>query len=1158
VRILFLTSLSLLTFFLLISKEAGRTPSSAGPERLVLGVQQISQESTLVLIGLECSVRTISCDNWQDLGFESMKGQLHSVEPKFLVFKTKNYIEQVYTFEFGTTNRRAISKAMEGEDKEVSHYLKLPKRIQAKLPALLIDVLYAKSRVRSGSRLALEILNLTPLSIFSRTAQELIKHQSAKKFYQASYLSRLIEMAVLDENFPELIEVFGRHNLHDLGASLRLRYRGSESDVITSIGIDETNRAEFYEEFIRLRTEVQSINMSKLANRASEEGLLLIPYSRDMAMLFYDPQVEIDKEKYNDLLLNSKLIENKERYQDVTKGDNKLVPLGTFLLTDSIAPKKIVDFESPHAGLKKEKILNVVDYATDIGLGLFDIGGLGTALKGGMFAGKLILKKKGIIYGSANIESEAHMEALMETGMVKIDSEEVSKDMLAFYLDELDLSQEVEDYYTKILASNDPSEIDRGLREIVLHFQSSQTSKRFNHGMDEAYKLSNKIVSWKSFKKWLNDEQKHTQLDQLLKDRTKRRNSRGLRREPSSVASDAAFVFMVDGLRPDRFKEAFERGVMPHMGEFFIKNGLHFDSYTTRSLTLPSWSSILTGLDQDEHGLKSNGPMSRELGRPMENYIDPRKDLLNYGFNINRESRSYTHLKESMHTWLPDYFEESEVHTNYMPVNNQAFPPVGQIFRAVLKDYQRLLFGSFSATVALDRATAMQTVRRLQKNPGKTKLVLNWFTCVDVFSHNNNKALDKCYKEMDESFRLIMDQLKLDPAMKDAHVYLISDHGHTGGHEGEHSHYKILESGSYFNNTALNLTTLFAGNYHGYRHFNFSPFVFYSPYPDNDLKFLSEFQIQPFRYRYHGGNREMKKPSDVLIDFSGDSLSQIYFKHPATGWGERLSYYELTKLNQRNIIRDLLDVRITNNVNHDSKVRKALSELNNSHPVMFVAHPLHSCSKTDIEEIVGEKIFIQAREPILIESLNHDYGLILTKKEYGKMLYKYFLLDRFTQTEDKRCAGRLSARPKDVLEQFEKIQGRWLGKMELLEILKNEKYPTSLITLVSTLTLSENLSKFEKRQAEVPDLLLHSNIGFNFNSSYSTEADHGGLLKQEAKNSFFYNQVGQKHEESVQKEVYSRPVFNYFLTPFVLENTGRKSPEEKFQDIPSFFEFQGK
>lgn len=1134
------------------SKISHRGPASTNPGSIVLAEMTITERSSLVLIGLECPVKTSVCDDWSELGFKSRKGQLSSVEPKFLVFKSNDYIEQVFTFEYGATKKKSIRPAMEATDGLILHYMKMPRQIKAKLPTKLIDTLYAKNMLRSGSRMALRIINFTPFSPLSRTIEEVVKYHEEKKFFQAAYLSRLIELAVLDRTFPEFIQVFGENNLHNLGASLRIRFRGSDSDVITSIGLKEERRAEFYEEYIRLRTEVQSVNMSKLARRASEEGLVLIPYARDFAILFYDPQVEIDKNKYNDLLIDSKLIENKERYRDMTAKDSKLVPLGAFILSHKIGPKKIVDFESPNRMLKREKVSGIITFAADIGMTFIDGIGVTTALKGGLFGGKLILRKKGILYDSANLESEAHLQALLESGAVKIESEEISRDLLAFYIDQLELEDNVLEYYMKALKSPDKVAVDGALNQIILHFQATQTGKRFSHGVSQAYKLSNKIVSWQSFKQWLERDDEKLKLDDMLNKRSHRRKKKKLERQPSSSTSDAAFVFMIDGLRPDRFREAHAKGLMPHMGAFFIRNGLQFDSYATRSLTLPSWSSILTGLDQDEHGLKSNGPMSRLNGKPSENFIDYRKDILNYGFN--RENRAYKHLKESKHKWLPDYFADSEVHTNYMPVNNQAFPPVGKVFRVLLKDFQKVLFGNLSGSIALDKATALDTVSHLKKYPGKIKLVLNWFTCVDTFSHNNNKALDICYRELDKSFKLIMDQLSLDPVMKNANIYLVSDHGHTGGHESEYSDYKILSQESYFNNTALNLTTLLAGDYSGYRHFQFNPFVFAPPYPDNDLKFLQEFQIQPFNYKYKSHSQKKHKPSDVLIDFSGDSLAQIYFKHPLSGWGERLSYVELLKLNGRNVFMDLLNVKVSNNVNHDQSIRQKLKEINGDHPVMLIAHALHTCSKSDVEAIVGESVGSGGRESILLHSRTHDFGLILTKQMEGRLYYKYFLLEQFEQKEDLSCTGKLSTNPKDILGQFGLLEGKWLAKMQVIETLKKTNYPTSLVTLVGTLTQSNELLKSEKRKAEIPDLVLVANLGFNFNSSYTSEGDHGGLTQQETKNSFFYNQIGHQFDKSTQAQVLETPVLNYYLTPFVLETTGKRNLQENFNDIPLFNE----
>lgn len=1132
-------------------QDIRRRPAQASPEHIVLAQRALSPDVGLVLLGVRCPEAKLACANWQALGFEGLKGDLASVEGKFLLVRARGYIEKVFIFEDGELSEKALSRALEGSDEKLLHHLKLPKTLTGKLPTQLVDTLYTKSRWRSGGRLAMKFLNYTPLSFATRTLEEITKYQESRRFYQASYLSRLIEAALIDDAFPELIDVFGREHLADLGGALRFFYRGSGDDVITEIGIDDANRAGFYEEYVRLRTETQSIQMSKLVTRANEEGLVAIPYSRDLAILYYDPQLSVDPEKYNDLLLNTRVVENAERYKSYKDATARLIPLGVFLMNDKFAPKKIVDFEAPDAAIDREKWVGLVKYAAEIGMGFILGEGKSAALSVSLFTGMLYLEKNGIIYASANLESEAHLEALLDSGLVRVETEELNREMLSFYLSQIKIDVAQEAYFNQLLTSQDPAELERGVREVILLYQSTQTGRRFAKGMSEAFKLGNKVLNGLQFERWLADPVAIEKFVAKIDARHAVRAERAQARRPSAASSDAAIILMVDGLRPDRFKEAYQKGLVPHLGQFFLENGVEFDSYAPRSLTLPSWASILTGLDQDEHGLKSNGPMSRLLGKPNEKYTDPRKDLLNYGFN--RSNRAYKHLKESKSPWLPDYFNEGEVHTNYMPVNNEAFPPLTQIARAAIADYQRLLFGNLSATIGLDRASVLETIDVVKKNPGKTKLVLNWFTCVDVFSHHNNRGLEICYRELDKSFKLLMDALALDPVLKDAHVFLISDHGHTGGAESSHSHYKILDEGHYFNNTALNLTTLFAGKYRGYEAFKFSPFVFDSPYPENDLKFLKEFQIQPFRYRYRRDDEARNSKSDVLIDYSGDSLAQIYFRAPGKEWGERLSYFELTTLKDRDVIGDLLSVRVQNNVNFDARVRRALSQKNQQHPVEFVAHALKSCAKSDIEAIVGEALPVLAREPILLRNRTRVQGLILTQKSEQGLRYRYHLIQDFQQEATGKCTGRPSSSSTDeFLQQFHEREDRWWEKRELLEKFKHHSKPTALISIVGALTLSEALERSRNRQAEVPDLILFASLGFNFNSSDIFEADHGGLRRQEIKNSFFYARPGQRFDAPTKQRLFARPVFNNYLTPFVLDATGRERNSVSSERIPRF------
>lgn len=1171
--ILFLVSISHHSHSPITNHRTVAAESSAS--NIVIGKLPLSEDQSLIFLGVECHSRMSACDNWDELGLEHIKGNTQFATPKFLILKNRSEIEQVFTFEYGLTANRKISKAIEGNGELLLHYVKLPKKIKARLPRVLVDPLLVKRQRTFHSLLTYVnlILQFTPLSPYSRTIVETVKFTEEKKFFQAAYLNRLIEMAIIDETLPELLTVFDRNILNDLGSSLRIRYRGSSQDMVTSTGATKRFRADFYEEFIQYRTEIQSINMSKLVTRANEEGLVLVPYSRDMAILFYDPASEINKELYRDLLLNTSLVKNEDRYKAVFESEKKIIPLGVFLLSDKERPTKTIDFERPNIILKKEQVVKTIDYALSIGMSFVDNIYIGTAVKVGQFVGKLILKKKGKIFFSSVLESEANLKALLDSGMVKIDSTEVSKDIFSFYLDEMDLEDEKVAYFEELLNSGDKIKIDQGVKEIILLYQSSQTTRRLSHGMNESFKVNNRVVGWLSLKKWISDTKSREEIFSYLKSRDilrdkqeqkeiKRELKRQSQRKPSSQNSEAAIVFMIDGLRPDRIREAYKKGLVPNLGKYFIDDGVEFKSFAPRSLTLPSWSSILTGVDQDHHGLKSNGPMSRLLGKPTENYIDPRKDLLNIAFNSKKNNRAYDHLKESGRMWLPDYFNDGEVHTNYMPVNNAPFYKLGSLFKTILKDTRKLLFGNFSGSIALDRVSAIETVQHIQKNPGKTKLILNWLTCVDVFSHHNNKALDVCYKELDKSFKLIVDQMKNDPLMKNAHMFIISDHGHIGGNESEHSHFKLKEEGSYYNNTALNLTTLLAGDYRDYPNFNFNPFVFESPYPNNDLKFLSEFQIHPFKYQYKGSKRkkELKgkkaKAPSVLIDYSGDSMAQIYFKHPTKEWNQKLTYHELTQLNKRNIFDDLFSVKLRNTVNPDTQIKKILNDINQGHPVWMISHALSECKHQDFEKILGEKIPAMARTPILLRGKDSDYGLVLTQEKNEQLFYQYYLLSSFSQDQDRKCLGTLSSSPKDVLiDYYSKIKNQWLTKEELLNIFSNHDYPTALISLVGTLTLTPELAGHAKRQQEIPDIVLYSHKGFNFNSALTTESDHGGLTHQETRNSFFYSQLGHQFGEAEQEFVFKKPALNYYLTPFILELT-EKSVEDKYlKQVPSFHDY---
>lgn len=1168
---LFLLLVFSVVYIELHEKKKGRIVASSDEiDGITIGELKISDSSSLVYLGVECKSHGVSCENWQEFGFKKIKGDLTLSYPKFLVLKNGGEIERVFAFEFGNTDKRGSFKALENKEGMLLNYIKFPSKVHPKLPKLLVDPLLVRKHRRPYSyfnfvNIAVSFTKYGPIT---RTIKEAINFFENKKLYQASYLNRLIQFAIIDEKLPELVDVIGRENLKDIGASLRIRYRGTTNDIIDATFSKRELRGDFYEEVERFRTEVQSVNMSKLVTRANEEGLVVVPYSRDMAILYYDPKVPFEKSHYRNLLLNTNLEKKHEIYNRIENENNKIIPLGVFFMSDKATVTKTIDFERPKIPLIKENAVNVIDYALTIGMSFIDSFWIGTAVKAGYFAGKLILKKKGKLFLASLLESEAHLEVLMNSGLVQIDHEEVSKDIFAYLLDEMDLDEDKQSYFSYLLNSENEEEVERGFKEVVLLYQKLQTGRRWSHGVKESYKLNNRLVASENLKAFIKSKDFKESMDKFLSERSIVREKiyakEAKKRKPSSLEgglSEAAVVFMIDGLRPDRLKEAYARGLVPTIGKHFIKEGLEFDSFAPRSLTLPSWSSILTGVDQDYHGLKSNGPMSRVLGSPNRSYTDPRKDILNYYFNKKPNNYAYDHLKESDRKWLPDFFKLGEVHTNYMPVNNAPFYKLGNLFKTVLKDFRKLLFGNFSGTVALDRVSAVEVVKKLESKPGETKLILNWYTCVDVFAHHNNKAIDTCYRELDKTVGMVIDGMKNDPTMKNANMFIISDHGHIGGNESEHSHFKLKEEGSYFNNTALNLTTLFAGDYNDYRHFKFNPFVFESPHPDNDLKFLSEYQIHPFKYKYKDKKQKIKgkksdKLPDVLIDYSGDAMAQVYFKHKTQGWNRKLSLYELNNLKDRDVISDLLDIELKNNVNSDKEIVKLLEERNKRRPVFGIAHALSSCKHEDFEQMLGEKLPSFERPAVMIKGRDSDFGVILTKIEEDKMYYRYVLLSSLTQDSDSKCRGKVTSKPKDIFQDYYSTLGnKWYDRDELLDLFKKHEYPTALISLVGTLTLSHDLAQNHNRQQEIPDLVLYANEGFNFSSSIPDEADHGGLSFREVKDSFFFSKLGTVFSDIDREKALKKPVLNYYLTPFLLDVTGKERTVKEHKQVPSFFDY---
>ncbi len=1125
-----------------------RSPSSI-EHNLRFATLDIGEDSKLILMGLNCESISPECFDIKELGFSYYKKEINFLKPLFLITQKNKQIETVHTFEYG--NRKfnlRTKKTMEDED---SFYINLnAEKIKAKIPNRLIDNPNVKRLKKPNSyyKILLYALDFTPLAPISITLNEIRKMTQSRKSYQAFYLMRFIEMIAIENKFPEFEDLLSKDSLLELGGALRIRHK-DESLPISSLGVHNRHKKSFFDNYIRFKTETQSVNMQKLVLRANEEGLIVIPYARDLAGLYFDPKKEFRHDLFKKFLLDTKDIKKiEDRYKDIIGEDSQLVPLGLFMMSESHAPTEIIDFINPNSPVKKEIVASILGYAAKMGMTFINKQVLSISMTAGRKIVEIILKKKGFTVFTKRLNSEAELAAIMDMGTVDFDLPSISKEVIIQQLIDYGFEEDELASIKKRLFSKNSEIANKEYQKIISFFQTESTNHRKLSGLSYKNRTINRIFGWERLKKYLSSNR--ASLNKWFdKRQTKVRT-------PSSAELKPSIIFLIDGLRPDRFKEKIMQGKLPNLKKLFVDSGIEFNSFTSRSLTLPSWSTILTGVEQDVHGVRSNTPMDKFSGKPNNNYIDARKDLLFPKYI--REGRSFRHLKESGVLWLPEYFGNREKSLlNYMPINDGKWPAVDSLFKYFLKNYRKGLFGVMSGSIALDRASAYSVEKLLKKNPGQYNLVTNWYSCVDMFSHHNNYALDYCYEDLDETIGMVIKAAKNDPILKDAYVYLISDHGHIGGFEN--GRYALDKKQHYIPNTSLNLTRFFAGDFNNYPQFNFVIKTFESPKPNYDLSFLSEYQIQPFSVEYRG-KRKNSGPANILIDFSGDRMAQLYFKDSKNNWHSRFNYYQLKHYNNQslefNIIDTLLNVKLDNTVVVDRETREKLREKTGNKPVKFIMMQLRDENiSSKLNSIIPNlKVVKFERNPVLIKDNEHKTSIIITSKSDNKLIYQYYVIKDFDQLKSGDYKGVISTNPIDDPLNYLgynsfKTQKKYT-EYELLSLLNNHDYPTAIPSLISTLTSPSENRNNVKRASEEADLIVMANNGFNFNSSYLIESDHGGIHRSEVKNTFYMTHIQGLKVDRNKADIFYKN--NYFLNknflPLVLEFSGMDINDAQWLD----------
>lgn len=233
-------------------------------------------------------------------------------------------------------------------------------------------------------------------------------------------------------------------------------------------------------------------------------------------------------------------------------------------------------------------------------------------------------------------------------------------------------------------------------------------------------------------------------------------------------------IFYVDGLRPDVAVEMAEWGHMPNFRELFLDNGAWVrNSFTVQpSLTLSSFSSMITGVYANRHGVK------------MQSYYDRESDTYVNGLNVHYFTRFANEVKARGVKAIYDYFPDS-FGAGAMPYQ----PLRADVLQMNLAEWlhRAINTAAYSSNIK-NEMDAVQTrfALDLASSP-KVKVMLIWLPGNDVVSeqtpHGQFGGARPTIARMDADLGRIVARLKNRHRFEKTYFILVSDHGHAGGHD---------------------------------------------------------------------------------------------------------------------------------------------------------------------------------------------------------------------------------------------------------------------------------------------------------------------------------------------------------------------------------------
>ncbi len=348
--------------------------------RIRVGIESLSHDdptSKMIFIGMDRKGLQIpaSLVNPSVLGFQQLNEE--AIEPLFVFFTNSKGIHQVYSFRIGDF-RREISLLMPKQrGTEAERRVLYPEKFAA-LPHLLLNVQKPKQAqiLSQLSRLFIELLTLTPVSIVAKPARLgalEIRHQRKT---QLQLLSRLLHVAIRVKANAELREWVNVEALKQLDLAIEMSH-GSLNTAANALFSNMEKQSQQFDKNETINLKRSFMAIKKIKEEAHKEGLIVIPFDYNTGMIAVDLETPIKNDAIYRLVPKSRIDEAREKYSRQEGG--RLLGLSAFTTHNQNFVTKDnqeeafyfegLNLQNPSAQWREQKLFNLFKLIRSVGYG---------------------------------------------------------------------------------------------------------------------------------------------------------------------------------------------------------------------------------------------------------------------------------------------------------------------------------------------------------------------------------------------------------------------------------------------------------------------------------------------------------------------------------------------------------------------------------------------------------------------------------------------------------------------------------------------------------------------------------------------------------------------------------------------------------------------